>query len=694
MHTSYRPDIDGLRAVAVVPVVLYHAGIGFPGGFTGVDIFFVISGYLITLGLLKDNRRGSFSLLSFYERRIRRIMPALTVVALCSFVFGLFVLLPSETVKLGGSLISAALFVSNIFFWDQQDYFADSNIANPLLHTWSLAVEEQFYIFWPVVIWLVFRFGINRWLILLTWLASLVSLIMAEWLVDISARSAFYLFPPRAWELLLGALLAMDAVPRVRSAKLANFLSLVAIGLIGYSLFFLSDSSRFPGISAIPACLGSAMLIHLGRDSLPWVNRLLTLQPVVWIGLISYSLYLWHWPIQSFAYIYLGEAPGLWLGGALAVLSVFCAYLSWRYVELPFRSKAVRRTAASETPADMAKPAGFSSNAIFAYGLGSIVAIALAGLSGVLTSGFPNRVNSQVLAIDSHQRQKVSVSKGCVIEDAIPSDFDEACLGGGSVAQSPVVLWGDSFARHHLPTLQDRYREAGIDPLMLAATGCMPLAGTVQTFGVGRIDKRCGDFNAAVLDTLARDDGFEVVILAGRWSNLAELGNARLHTAPSARYILDDADEERTLGNSLRAMEEALERTLAVLDNRGLRTVILKEPPRYRQNVRSCYARSMWYDEDASAACTSTLAEQREFRAPIDAIFDRLQDRFPDLVVYDPVPALCSAQDGSGRCTGYVDGVLLTEDVDHLSKAGSRLALEELQLPLADGRRSQIVTAR
>ena len=336
---SYRSDIDGLRAVAVVPVVLYHAGVPWlGGGFIGVDVFFVISGFLITSIIAPELESGKFSLLRFYERRARRILPALFFVLAASFLAATVMLLPGAFEAFGKSLLSTLGFVSNVWFWrSSTGYFAHASEFLPLLHTWSLAVEEQFYVFYPLALALLMRWG-RRTMIVAIAATSLLSLALAVWATPQMPAASFYLLPTRAWELGFGALVALGVAPRRMHQTAREMLSAIALLAILVPMVFYDANTTFPGLAAVPPVLGATLLIMIGATGSSTLHRLLGARAIVSVGLISYSLYLWHWPVLAYFRVAVADPH---LPVALAILAVglssAMAYLSWRYVERPFR---------------------------------------------------------------------------------------------------------------------------------------------------------------------------------------------------------------------------------------------------------------------------------------------------------------------------------------------------------------------
>ena len=339
MSLKYRPEIDGLRAVAVVAVVLYHAGASaFSGGYVGVDVFFVISGYLITSILVSDLDQKRFSIWYFYERRVRRILPALFVVLLFCWIGSWLWMTPAQSIDSARTIIATVLFSSNVYFWLVSDYFAPDTALNPLLHTWSLAVEEQFYLLFPAFLWIVWKRGNLRWAWRATAIVSVASLACAVWASQALPVANFYLMPSRAWELGAGALCGYLLSNRTLPGR--DGPALLGVAMILGAVVGFDSGTPFPSLYALLPVGGTALVILYGSGE-TLVGRVLSLRPFVAIGLVSYSAYLWHQPLMAFARIRdAANSPAFSTMLALAALSFVLAALTWRFVEQPFRRRS------------------------------------------------------------------------------------------------------------------------------------------------------------------------------------------------------------------------------------------------------------------------------------------------------------------------------------------------------------------
>ncbi len=340
MLKYYRREIDGLRALAVLPVILFHAGFDtFSGGFIGVDVFFVISGYLITTTIIAELEQGKFSIVNFYERRARRIMPALILVMLACIPFAWVLLTPADLYSFAKSLVAVPLFVSNYFFWKDGGYFETAAELKPLLHTWSLAVEEQYYVIFPLFLMLFWKFG-KRWILATIGFLFFASLVAAQWAAYAKPDAAFYLLPTRCWELLIGAFAAfyLSQINHKEFNKaLSEFFGWFGVTLIFFAVFYFTKATPFPGFYTLVPTLGTFLIILFANQHTT-VGKFLGNKLFVGIGLISYSAYLWHQPVLAFARHWSMDI-NRYLITLLVVFVLAISYLSWRYVEQPFRAK-------------------------------------------------------------------------------------------------------------------------------------------------------------------------------------------------------------------------------------------------------------------------------------------------------------------------------------------------------------------
>lgn len=495
---GYRPDIDGLRALAILPVLWFHSDLpGLSGGFTGVDTFFVISGFLITRIIYDEIQADEFTFASFYERRVRRIGPALLTVLAATLVVGAALLLPSELLKLGESAIAGLLMVSNIYFWTEAGYFRLGEGITPLLHFWSLGVEEQFYIVFPVLLILAHRLKLVAPMVVTVFVASLALSIVAT---PYSPGAAFYLLPTRMWEMALGSILAVGLVKLPE--KWAAISGWIGIGLIAIAAIFISKQMAFPGWVALVPCLGAGLVIASSQDAS--ANRLLGSPILVWIGKISYSLYLWHWPVFVFMRHY-NASNELGIGWSLAgiVMSVALAWLTYRFIEQPARGKRISYAKVGARLAGAAALVGFIS----------VAAIAMQGL--------PSRHSPRVLALHEQRNDHGAFAKKCI---AVPMEraADECQIGEGPTR---VAVWGDS----HAAALIDGVAGAFAEPtIVYAKNSCPPSDGwTNPGLSLGEAN-RCNAHNSKILERLASDEAVHTVVLSGYWASHARQGDAAL----------------------------------------------------------------------------------------------------------------------------------------------------------------------
>lgn len=456
-RSTYRPDIDGLRALAVMLVVLNHAGLGFPGGYIGVDVFFVISGYLITGILLRELAQGTFSFWAFWERRIRRIFPALFVATACTVVAGYRLLLPPDFFALGKSVVAATLGYSNIHFWGESGYFDTATAEKPLLHTWSLAVEEQFYLFIPLLLFALAKTGRQRWTRSMLSILFAISLLSACWLVWRRTSFTFYWLPTRAWELLAGSLLAMAPALPDRQSRRRDLLAWAGLALILLPACLYTKDTLFPGPAAILPVLGAVLLIATGGGAPTTVHRGLEWKPVVFIGTISYSLYLVHWPPIAFANYFALVPPPWWTRAGLVAASLVLATLSWWLVETPFRGKRLLA----------------DRRLLFAGFVAGCALLVVTGKAIKRNLGLPDRMEGPVQELLTTR----NMDERWLWSKLDPANLKAGLLPFGAEGDSPrVFMWGDSHAKSIMPALHSICRKNGVTGIAALHSGVPPVA--------------------------------------------------------------------------------------------------------------------------------------------------------------------------------------------------------------------------
>lgn len=652
--SAYRADVDGLRAIAVIVIMLFHAELApFAGGFVGVDIFFVISGYLITRLIVTEMDRGDFSIATFYKRRVRRLFPALFTMLAATLVVGMFLLLPRDLASLGRNITGTTLFVSNFFFWEQAGYFEGDAHYKPLLHTWSLAVEEQYYIVYPLLLVLLRRWWPQSLKSTLLALA-LVSFVGAVLMMRIDPTAAFYLAPFRAWELLLGALIALRAFPAL-PVRLAGLFSLIGAILIMGSVLLYSDLTPFPGISALAPCLGTALILYAGEHAQPAINRLLAQRPFVFIGLISYSVYLWHWPIFVYVRYYAIEELTTLDSLGLLLFSLAVGALSWRYIEMPFR-----------------KGRGWRINTpIFRLASGVMALSIFAGGSIYAANGLPDRFPKKTQRLSDYALSMNPEADMCA-DVALQLRKGSPCTIGPP-DRARLFLWGDSHAGALFGAMQVLAKE-GQSTIYGATPRCPPL------LGLGT-DAACIAANQQRLDYVLDHPEIDTVILAARWSlylqgRLVDEGTAE--TNGNLPRLFDETGREyepftRDASRHFRFAFYALVKRLLRADKK---VVLLYPVPETGYDIPSTLARiNSQGGNPAAFTIPRGVYDRRQSEAL--GLLDQLGRRRALYRVY-PEDALCNRTD----CVTSVNGRPLYFDSHHLSIPGSRILLPQIRAAL------------
>jgi peptidoglycan/LPS O-acetylase OafA/YrhL len=625
----YRADVDGLRAVAVLAVIFFHLSRqALPGGYLGVDMFFVLSGYLITAIIWREIQTARFSIVGFYDRRLRRIMPALLLVLIASTLAAAVLLLPSDLIGYGRSLLATLAFSANIYFWRDTNYFSAAAEQKPLLHIWSLGVEEQFYVLFPLILVLLARRWPGRTLHAIALLA-VGSLGANMYAVSVGASlPAFYLLPTRAWELGTGAILALlpgrtappAAVTTGTATATATLVSSLGALLIVIGVMRPFDSYWFAP-EALPVIVGTALVIHAGRQCSPWANRMLQLRPIVFLGLISYSLYLWHWPIIVFGQYYLVRPFTLPERAAALLLMVACATATWWLVERPFRSKQM------------------PIRTVRLGACAGAVSLATAAAALFWTQGLPNRLSAAAAEIN----QAVDSNYRCPVAGYLAFGASRACvmnLPSRKAADADVVLLGNSHAQMYAPLWASILSERGRTGLLVPANGCLP---TVQA----NINRGCIEIAAMNLAAVSDLPRARLVIVGLNWWH------------PQGELVDSGG---RTLDNDgNRALVAALDNLIDRLHQAGKQVVLMGPIAVPGWDVASTVSRQLAFGHPIDRPLSLPAAEFERRFGPSLRHFEELHD----ITFARPDRALCDL----GRCYYVRDGHSLFADSDHVAAA-------------------------
>lgn len=643
----YRPEIDGLRAIAILSVLLFHAGISpLKGGFLGVDIFFVISGYLITSIIHAELQEGRFSFQRFYLRRARRLFPALFLICAVTTVAAFLLFTPDYLADYGLSLASTVFYLSNFHLWQAAaDYFGNATEFWPLLHSWSLAIEEQYYIFWPLLLWAAVRGGGRRLALLFALVLGFTSFATYYLLAaDNETLAAFYLLPARAWELMVGCALALGVIPAVRKKWLAQLLSLTGLILICGTVlwFYLASPKELVGMALV--CLGTALIIHASATQVNWVSKLLSYRLLVSIGLVSYSLYLWHWPVLALAHYY-SIWTLKWYETIFAVqFSIVLAALSWQYIEQPFRQR---------------RDGIFSDRGLVVLTVVASVSLAGIGIFAWSKGGAFGPEGQLVNRFAATQPEVNPLRKSCNLkprETAIPPV--EGCLAGAPSPEKEyqVLVWGDSNADHYVPALAAVARANNLTLRQITMDGCQP----VLFEGKNPYNGDCGNFNDAVRDIIDETDTLKLVILGGAWTNILILAD---HPPEGSKKFMS-AD-----------LKASLLRTTAWLKSKGIKVLLLGQVPIFNHWKDMTICSNFAMRRRDFSECAISKAATIEKHAISNRILTEVAEK-GGAYFFLPIDALCPTE----QCLVYDDSGLFYRDSFHLNLHGSL----KLVKPLSD----------
>ncbi len=609
---NYRREIDGLRALAVLPVIFFHAGFEvFSGGFVGVDVFFVISGYLITSIILAELQEDKFSIVNFYERRARRILPALFIVMLACIPFAWLWLLPGDMKEFSKSLVAVCLFVSNIFFWRESGYFDTAAELKPLLHTWSLAVEEQYYVLFPLFLMLFWKLG-KRWILLTLSIVFVASFATAQWAIYVKPATAFYLLPARGWELLVGAFAAFylsSARRKDLSKGLSEIGGWLGIALILFPIFTYSKATPFPGLYALVPTLGTFLFI-LFATSQTTVGKFVGNSTFVGIGLISYSAYLWHQPLFAFYRHKILVPSNDFSQFVIPILTFILAYFSWKYVETPFRKNSI-----------------LSKKQIFSFVIYFGLFFISIGYIGNKQNGFESRfdrtLSGDIGHIEFHKYidEKYFDCEPKNVADYALSWHEYLRCKQSKQGKPDIIILGDSHAEH----------------LFLGLAEYFPIENIAFYIHDDKPYLSSKSFKA-IFDELLLNNKAQHIILTMHFFGRIDANGAGLY--------------------------EGFSSTISALLKAGKSITLVGDIPRFKQNPGLCVYS---YKGKLAASCTLSLADAKLQSAVYDGILNRLAKDF-GLKYFKIDEILCSEV----SCGMSKDNNIFYRDKDHLNIVGSK----------------------
>lgn len=645
MSMKYRPEVDGLRCIAVMLVILHHLNLpGFSGGFVGVDVFFVISGYLITGIILAELKSGSFTFGSFYKRRVIRLAPAYFTVLLVTTVLTWLLMLPAELEKFSVSALYSTFFIANFYMWDAVGgYFGTGAETTPLLHLWSLAVEEQFYVVWPVTLLLLFKLlGGGRYLFAAVLVALVLGLAVSEYGAVNYRAAAYYLMPTRAFELLIGAALAfvplslLDRVPRLARVVLG----LVGLGLILYGNVVFTEATWFPGLNALFPCVGTALLIAFTRAEDPLLGKLVASKRAVGIGKVSYPAYLWHWPIIAFLNLQLIELTPM-VSVAVVVGTLLLAGLTYQFIEKPARE--FRRVQWPKVVgAGFAVPAALFSSAAFA---------------AIQWQGIPDRFDEALSRKSAAVLTYADAARGRCNEGPVRSPLGpDECVLGADQSSVDILLVGDSHANHFSGMISELAGNAGLRGYDITQSNTAFLVGVERFYDQGGQVVHHGSFSA-------RNSAIKQDVLPNQYTYVV-LGGSFVGHYSGGLFSTDLVAPEAPTPEVFR---EGMVRTITEIIEHGSTPVLIKGNPTFDFDVSSCTLNNLRFGIDKNCHLERESYDEK-FRAWSQFV-DELQEQFHQLVVIDPAKVMCDDE----WCYSELDGLPLYKDSGHLNYEGSKL---------------------
>jgi peptidoglycan/LPS O-acetylase OafA/YrhL len=649
--TQYRPEIDGLRAIAVLAVIFFHAGVlWIPGGFVGVDIFFVISGYLITQIIVKGLCDSKFSFVEFYARRIKRLLPAAFFMLIATVLLGVLILEPQQYLELAKSAVYTSGFAANFWFTMQSGYFDQSTDISPLVHMWSLAVEEQFYLLTPFLLYVAYKlfylFGIRILICSILIVSLLFSIVFsAEY-----PNHSFYLLHTRAWEMCLGAIIVLFPQLRPQNKTHQNILALTGILFLAFSFMYISHEMPYPSSVAIFPTLGTLFLLASVTSKRVIGYSFLTSKPIVLVGKFSYSAYLWHWPLIVYYRIYISERAFTGLETfCLVMVSLLLGYLSWRFIEEKFRYfNGAKRE-------------------VFSYGSTAIGLMFLVPFLVYLAKGLPSRVSDEAQAISGRD---IMWNFACGEQIKLYAELDELfCVLGNKweSAKTKGIIWGDSHSMHFAPLFEQLAKEMQIS-FVVAPLNCPPYLNS--NFVKEHYPKfpsfteDCTIKHKLTVDWLNNREDVQYIVMAAAWTGHIRQLYTQEHPENSFRVKNSELQAD-VIGAPL--SEFALRQTLKSLDLNQKNVLILGDVPRSNRPLRACAFNELSGLLRADCETSHQFLDaktMRKWHQSNELVLSKVAQEFPNVEFISSVEKLCNEQ----TCPAFINGELLYMDSNHIRR--------------------------
>lgn len=642
---KYRSEIDGLRALAVIPVILFHAGFqSFSGGFIGVDVFFVISGYLITSIILLEKEAGTFSLSNFYERRARRILPALFVVMAASIPLAYLWLIPPDLKNFSESLFSTSTFTSNFLFFSESGYFDRETELKPLLHTWSLSVEEQYYLFFPLFLLITWKLKRNKIIFILVTI-TLLSFFLAQWISEIRPNAAFYLLPTRVWELLVGSLIAFYLINK-NTIQGNQYLSFFGLLLIICSIYLFDEYTPFPSVYTLMPIIGSGLIIVFTSEK-TFIYKILSNKLMVGIGLISYSAYLWHFPLLAFSkYRNLNELnSGITL--TLITLTFLLAYLTWRYIEKPTRNRAI-----------------FNREKILKISIIGSISFMLIGYYGHQTDGLKDRSNFKQI----YQEKETDRHKKKIVNN---SQYRNLYMHGKSGATPEFAIIGDSHAKRLLSQLEVKSIKNNTSFLSFSKPHCAPLLGFILLNKSNQ--EECLENRHKAFDAILNNENISTVVLTAQWANYTQ----GYRDNEIAKHVEFNGERSVNIADNTRIFEKSINYTINKLINKNKRVIIIHPTPEFSTRIQDYVIKVKYFKEQTNnEKITININKYKDRTQEVLMVFNKIKN-----INFIQVSDLFCKNE---QCSGVDDsGGILFSDTNHVTALGAKIIVNRLNKELS-----------